>query len=168
MTRYIIRRLLIAVPVLWGIITLTFIISEIMPGDYVDALVPPGLRLEMGLDEAQLQRLRESYGLDRPVIVRYAIWLRELLLHGNLGYSFVTGQPALQEMAQVLPATLQLSVVTILFSLVVGTSLGIISAIKQYSVLDHLLTLQAFVWISTPGFVFAIIALYMFSLKLPL
>ncbi len=168
MTRYIIRRLLIAVPVLWGIITITFIISEIMPGDYVDALVPPGLRLELGVDEAQLQRLRESYGLDKPVVVRYAIWLRELLLHGNLGYSFVTGQPALQEMAQVLPATLQLSIVTILFSLVVGTSLGIISAIKQYSVLDHLLTLQAFVWISTPGFVFAIIALYLFSLKLPL
>ena len=48
MTRYIIRRLLIAVPVLWGIITLTFIMSEIMPGDYVDALVPPGLRLQMG------------------------------------------------------------------------------------------------------------------------
>ena len=106
MTRYIIRRLLIAVPVLWGIITLTFIISEIMPGDYVDALVPPGLRLEMGVDEAQLQRLRESYGLDKPVVVRYLIWLRELLLRGNLGYSFVTGQPALQEMAQVLrPAT---------------------------------------------------------------
>ena len=62
MTRYIIRRLLIAVPVLWGIITLTFIISEIMPGDYVDALVPPGLRLELGVDDAQLQRLRESYG----------------------------------------------------------------------------------------------------------
>ena len=168
MTRYILRRLLIAVPVLWGIVTLTFIMSEIMPGDYVDALVPPNLRLQMGVDTAQLQRLRESYGLDKPVIFRYGIWLRELMLHGNLGYSFITGQPALQEMAQVLPATLQLSIVTILFSLVVGTTLGIISAIKQYSVLDHFLTLQAFVWISTPGFVFAIIALYLFSLKIPL
>ena len=96
MTRYILRRLLIAVPVLWGIVTLTFIMSEIMPGDYVDALVPPNLRLQMGVDSAQLQRLRESYGLDKPVIFRYGIWLRELVLHGNLGYSFITGQPALQ------------------------------------------------------------------------
>ena len=168
MTRYILRRLLIAVPVLWGIVTLTFIMSEIMPGDYVDALVPPNLRLEMGVDTAQLQRLRESYGLDKPVIFRYGIWLRELVLHAISAIRSLPGSRLCKRWPRWLPATLQLSIVTILFSLVVGTTLGIISAIKQYSVLDHFLTLQAFVWISTPGFVFAIIALYLFSLKIPL
>ena len=166
MTRYIIRRLLIAIPVLWGIVTITFAMAELLPGDYVDALIPPSLRLEVGIGAAELEKLRASYGLDKPVAVRYLVWLRELLLHGNLGYSFVSGQPALKEMAQPLPATLQLSIVTILFSLTVGTALGIISAIKQYSWIDHLLTLLTFVWISTPSFVFAIMGLYLFSLKI--
>jgi peptide/nickel transport system permease protein len=71
-------------------------------------------------------------------------------------------------MAQRLPATLKLTLISTLFGLVVGTLLGVLAAVKQYSWLDNLLTLLAFIWISTPGFVFALMALYLFSLKIPL
>ena len=90
------------------------------------------------------------------------------MLHGNLGYSFRSGAPVLGEMLQRLPATLQLTVGALVFSLVTGISLGILSAIRQYAFIDHLLTFLSFIWISVPGFVFALGGLYLLSLKLPL
>lgn len=168
MTRYIIRRVLIAIPVLWGIVTITFFMAELMPGDYVDALFPPERRLREGITEEQIAKLRVRYGLDRPVAERYLIWLRELALRGNLGYSFRTREPILKQMVRRLPATLQLTLASMAFSLITGTVLGIISAVKQYSLLDNVLSLVGLVWISTPQFVFALMGLYLFSLRIPL
>lgn len=166
MSQYIIRRVLLAIPILLGITVITFVLANLMPGDYVDALIPPDE--QKSLSPEYLATLRAHYGLDQPIMTRYFIWLRELVLHGNLGYSYRSGEPVLREVAARLPATLELTLTALVFSLVVGTTLGIISAIKQYSFLDHLLTLLGFTWISTPSFVFALMALYLFSLKIPL
>lgn len=111
--------------------------------------------------------MRENYGLNRPPHERYFIWLRELA-RGNLGYSLVSGASVRDEILERLPATLQLTMTSLLFGIIVGAILGIIAAVKQYSWIDQLLTILGFFWISTPGFVFAIGAIYLFSLKIPL
>jgi peptide/nickel transport system permease protein len=166
MGRYILQRTLIAIPTLLGITVIVFIMQELMPGDFVDSLVRPEER-DLWTQEA-LDRMRELYGLDQPAPVRYVKWLGNLVMHGDLGRSFQTGEPVVKEMADRLPATLKLTLTATTFGLVIGSLLGVISAIKPYSWLDNLLTVLAFFWISTPGFVFALIAIYVFSLKIPL
>jgi peptide/nickel transport system permease protein len=166
MKRYILQRLLIAVPSLLGITILVFVMQELMPGDFVDSLVRPDER-HLWTEEA-MQQMRQQYGLDDPAPVRYVKWLGNLVLRGDLGKSFKTGEPVLREMGNRLPATLQLTLTSTLFGLVIGSALGIVSAIRRYTWLDNLLTVLAFFWISTPGFVLALMAIYLFSLKLPL
>lgn len=165
MVTYLLQRLLISIPILLGITLLTFTIAHLMPGDYVDALVPPDM--SMGGQVTPSPELRAYYGLDRPLPVQYLIWLRELS-QGNLGYSFATGEPVSAEVAKRLPPTLRLTLTAMFFSLVTGTLLGIVSAVRQYSFLDHLLTVSGLVWISVPGFVLGLLALYLFYLKIPL
>jgi peptide/nickel transport system permease protein len=162
---YILRRLAISVPILLGLTLVTFVFTELMPGDFVDALVPP--TAIVAYTPEQLETMRENYGLNKPAYERYLIWLRELA-RGNLGHSLTSGAPVRDEILQRLPATLQLTVSSLLFGILVGTILGIIAAVKQYSWLDQLLTILGFSWISTPAFVFAIGGIYLFSLKLPL
>ena len=166
MGKYILRRLLLAIPVLWGITVITFTLANIMPGDVVDALIPP--EQQKTVSPEYLAMLRAYYGMDKPISTRYLIWLRELVLHGNLGHSYRSGEPVLNDIMARLPATLELTLTAMLFSLVVGSLLGIISAIKQYSFLDHLLTFLGFTWVSTPGFVFALMTLYLFSFLIPI
>lgn len=165
MRTYILRRLAISIPILLGLTLVTFIFAELLPGDFVDALVPP--TAVVAYTPEQLEIMRENYGLNKPAYERYFIWLRELAT-GNLGYSLISGAPVRDEIAQRLPATLQLTVSSLLFGIIVGVTLGIISAVKQYSWIDQLLTILGFAWISTPAFVFAIGGIYLFSLKFPI
>lgn len=162
---YILRRLAITVPILLGLTVVTFIFAELMPGDFVDALVPP--TAIVAYTPAQLEAMRESYGLNKPAYERYLIWLGELA-RGNLGHSLVSGAPVRDEILARLPATLQLTTSSLLFGIIVGGILGIIAAVKQYTWIDQLLTILGFFWISTPGFIFAIAGIYLFSLKFPL
>lgn len=165
MRTYIFRRLAITVPILLGLTVVTFLLTELMPGDFVDALVPP--TAIVAYTPEQLETMRENYGLNKPAYERYLIWLRELA-RGNLGYSLSSGAPVRDEIAARLPATLQLTASSLLFGIIVGVILGIVAAVKQYSWLDQLLTVLGFLWISTPSFVFAIGGIYLLSLKLPL
>ena len=165
MRTYILRRLGISVPILLGLTLVTFIFTELMPGDFVDALIPP--TAVVAYTPEQLEAMREAYGLNKPPHERYFIWLRELA-GGNLGHSLISGAPVRDEIAARLPATLQLTATSLLFGIIVGAILGIISAVKQYSWVDQLLTILGFSWISTPAFVFAIGGIYLFSLKIPL
>ena len=166
MTKYAIRRLLISIPLLLGITIIVFAMQEIMPGDYVDSLVRGEDRLLMGSEA--MERLRQVYGLDQPAPVRYLKWLQNLALRGDFGTSFYTGRPVRDEILERLPVTLRLTLTSTLFGLVIGTILGIIVALRPYSWLDNWLTVSAFFWISTPAFVFAIVGLYLFSLKFPI
>lgn len=165
MRTYILRRLAVSIPILLGLTVVTFIFTQLMPGDFVDALIPTTAIANFSPE--QLEAMRENYGLNRPPHVRYLIWVRELL-RGNLGKSLTSGAPVLDEILERLPATLQLTASSLLFGIIVGVGLGIISAVKQYSWVDQLLTLAGFFWISTPGFVFAIGGIFLLSSQLPL
>ncbi len=165
MRTYILRRLTISVPILLGLTLVTFVLTELMPGDFVDALIPP-LAI-VNYTPEQLEAMRETYGLNQPRWKRYLIWMGQLGM-GNMGRSLISGAPVRDEIFARLPATLQLTATSLLFGIVFGAGLGILSAVKQYTWIDQALTLLGFIWISTPGFVFAIGAIFLFSLKISL
>ena len=160
---YILRRLLISLPVLLGITLLTFTAYNLAPGDPIDAMIDPSV----AMDPANLEALRVSLGLDQPIMVRYGIWLREAI-QGNLGYSYRTGEAVTQRIADRLPNTLQLTLTALLIAIGLGIPLGILSALRQYSRLDYCLTFFAFSGISIPSFFLALGAIYLLSLKLKL
>ena len=165
MRTYILRRLAISVPILLGLTVVTFMLAELMPGDFVEALIPTTAIVNFSPE--QLEAMRENYGLNRPPWIRYLVWLRELA-KGNMGESLASGAPVRDEILQRLPATLQLTASSLLIGIIFGVGLGILSAVKQYTWVDQFLTLVGFFWISTPGFVFAIGAIFLLSLKLEL
>ncbi len=162
MGKYILRRFLISIPLLVAITMLTFAFINLAPGDPVSAMADPQLTLG-GDREAQLKRL----GLDKPIPVRYVIWLREMF-QGNFGYSYISGQPVAGIIrSRVLP-TVELTSVALVLSVTMGTLFGVIAALRQYSIYDYVLSLLALVGFSIPLFFFALLALYLFAAVLPL
>ncbi|MEJ5197798.1 MAG: ABC transporter permease [Anaerolineae bacterium] len=163
MIKYIVRRILISIPVLIGITLITFTAYNLAPGDPISAMIDPTLPLSGEM----IQRLKEEYGLNKPLPIRYLIWLREAA-KGNLGFSFASQRPVSQIIAERVPATIQLTLSSLLLALGLGIPLGVYSALHQYSKLDYLLTLFAFFAVSVPAFFFALGAIWIFALRLDL
>jgi peptide/nickel transport system permease protein len=147
---------------LLGITLIAFTFMNVAPGDPVTAMIDPQQGSSVNIDE-----LRERYGLNQPLPVRYALWLKEVLT-GNFGYSYTTGQPVLKRIAERIPPTIELMGVALVVSTVVGCALGIGAALRRHSVWDYALTSLSMVWISVPAFFFALVALYIFALQLRL
>ena len=156
MTKYIIRRGLIAIPMLLAISLMTFTFINLAPGDPVDAMIDPEFFVG-GAGDA----LRERMGLNKPIHVRYVIWLRELFT-GNFGFSYQFGVPVLDMIGDRIFPTLELTIVSLIASTVIGTALGVVQALRQYSIFDYSLSIGALFGISIPAFFFALIALYIF------
>jgi peptide/nickel transport system permease protein len=159
---YIVRRVLIAIPILLGITVLVFLLLAIAPGDPVSAFIRPELRT----NEEMRRIITERYGLDQPLPVRYFRWLGEAL-QGNLGYKTGgVGLPVLDTVIRGLGASVLLMGTALGIGIVVGIPLGVISALRQYSKLDYLLTGVAFLGISMPSFMLGLGGLYLFGLQL--
>ena len=156
MQQYIIRRLLVSIPVLLVISIMTYGFANLVPGDPVSAMADPELMTGAGGDA-----LRERLGLNKPVHVRYVIWLREVLT-GNFGYSYHSGEPVLKVIGRAVLPTLELTSVALVMSVVLGTVFGVVAALRQYSVYDYSLSVAALFGVSIPTFFFALMALYLF------
>ena len=165
MTGYILRRLLFVFPMLLGISIVTFIIINAAPGDPITLLLAGDPGSGFVPSEASIAALKEKYGLNKPLPVRYLDWLKQVL-RGNLGKSPVTGEQVSSIIAKRVPNTLKLSGLALLLALLIGLPLGIVSAVKQYSVIDHVLTFLAFVGISIPTFFVALMLLLVFGVWL--
>jgi len=163
MSWYILKRLLQAIPLLLGIATITFLIVHIAPGDPMDVFMEKQQRKE--LDPRVIEALRHRYGLDQPLPVQYAKWLRNLA-HGDLGESFRYRRPVLDLIEERIPYTLQITVLALLLGAVLGIALGIISAIKQYSLLDKVTTVTSLIFYSMPEFWLAVMLVLAFSVNL--
>jgi peptide/nickel transport system permease protein len=163
MGRYLLRRLVVSVPVLLGITVIMYIIVNLAPGDPITALMNPEQMANMGPEWVEQQR--ESLGLNDPLPVRYAKWLWETA-QGNLGYSFVDRVPVSEKIGERIWPTVKLMVTVLVISVAIGVPLGIVSALKQYSFIDYLLTVLGFLTVSIPGFFLALVLIYVFSLKL--
>jgi peptide/nickel transport system permease protein len=161
--RYILRRVLLAVVLLFGITVINFLIVNLAPGDPISRMVNP----EIGISREQLEGLRAQFGLDKPLPVRYVYWLKEAL-RGNFGYrmSVQDHRPVATVLAERIPRTIELMIAAIFIANAVGIFFGIVSAIRRYSILDYVLTVTAFLGISTPGFFVALGLIYLLAVRL--
>jgi len=160
MTTFIIRRILISIPVFIGITLLVFTFVAIAPGNVADGLIRP----EMSSDAAAREEIIRRYGLDQPLPVRYVSWLTNAL-QGELGYRAMNGTPISDEVWRGLRASLILTGTALILGILVGVPLGILSAVRQYSKLDFLLTGVTFLGISLPSFLLGIGGLWLLGLQ---
>ncbi len=160
MGQYIGKRLLISVPILIAVTAIIFTLLQLTPGDPLDAYLSP----DQVLTPDQRAVMRHQLGLDQPAPVRYLYWLREVT-HGDLGYRLKTGERVGPAILTRIGPTLLLMVSGIGLGIVVGVTLGVISAVRQYSAIDFLLTIFAFLGTSMPAFFAGLVGLYLFSLK---
>lgn len=160
MGRYILRRLIIAVPILIAISFLIFSLLQVTPGDPISAYLPP----DQSLPPEQVEALRRQLGLDRPFLVRYGYWLKETV-QGNLGYRTVAREPVSDAIQSRVGATLLLMGSAMTIGILLGVGFGIVAAVKQYSILDSLMTVLAFLGLSLPVYLAGLLGLYLFSLQ---
>jgi peptide/nickel transport system permease protein len=163
MLTYIIRRILVLIPMAFAICFLVYLGLELTPGDAVSYMVSPDALGTM--DPSQLDALRESLGLGQPFYVRFWVWFTNLL-QGNFGYSTSGGVPISSIIATRLPATLELAAVALVFSSVLGCLLGIVSALNRGSKTDSALTVIGMLGVSIPEFFFGLVAILIFGLNL--
>jgi peptide/nickel transport system permease protein len=162
MTKYIVRRILISIPVLLGITIIIFALIQLAPGDPVMGQIDP---MVGDFSAEVIAEQRAKLGLDQPLPVQYARWLGRIV-QGDLGYSVVNRRPVAEMIGERIGGTLQLTISALILSTVLGILIGIISAVKQYSWLDYLSTLLSFSAVSVPGFFLSLGLIYIFALKL--
>ena len=160
---YVVKRLLQAIPLLLGIATITFFIVHLAPGDPMDVYLARQNRQEV--DPQVIELIRIKYGLDQPLPVQYVKWMGNLA-RGDLGESFRYRRPVASLLAERIPYTLQLTVLALLFDVLIGITLGIISAVKQYSTVDKSVTVGSLIIYSIPGFWLALMLVLVFSVNL--
>lgn len=162
MLRYIGRRLIGAIPVLWGVVTLVFCIMRVLPGD------PAALMLSEGGGSAEsIAALRADLGLDAPLLVQYGRYLFDVL-RGDLGVSLFTQRSVVATIAEQLPSTIELAVASMLVAILLGTTIGIVTAVKHGTWLDSLGTTLSITGVSIPVFWSGLLLIWLFSLQLNL
>jgi peptide/nickel transport system permease protein len=163
MGKYIIRRILISIPVLIGITIITFCLINLAPGDPVMGQMDPNQLSNLTAERIAAERAR--LGLDKPLPVQYVVWLGRIV-RGDFGYSMINRKPITELIVHRIGPTLRLTMCALLLSVVLGIGIGIISALKQYSAIDYLASLFSFSAVSIPGFFLALGLIYILALKL--
>jgi peptide/nickel transport system permease protein len=159
MLSYIIHRLLIMIPTLFFISIVMFIVIQLPPGDYLTTYIANLQQTGETADEAMIASLRARYGLDQPMIVQYGKWMWGLM-HGDLGQSFSLKKPVRELIGQRLGLTILISLVTMVFTWIIAIPIGIYSATHQYKLFDYIFTFFGFIGMSAPGFMIALVMLY--------
>ena len=159
MSKYILRRLLLMIPVLIGVTFLVFFIISLTPGD------PAVMILGNGATEEAIGELREEMGFNEPVIIQYGIYMKDLLT-GDMGTSYSTGKAVSSEIGQRFPNTFKLTLTAIILSVMISIPIGVVSATRQYSLFDNLGMIIALIGISMPSFWVGLILIIIFALNL--
>ncbi|MHB8645388.1 MAG: ABC transporter permease [Thermomicrobiales bacterium] len=157
MTAYIIRRLLLMIPVAFLVSVMIFLLLHLTPGD------PIAILFGEEPDPTVIANVRHQYGLDRPIPIQYANWIGRFL-HGDMGRSLRTRQPVTEAIFTRLPATLELGLAALCFSLLISIPIGILSATKRNSVWDLVGTSFPLLGVSIPNFFSGIMLILLFSL----
>lgn len=160
MLQYIGRRLLLMIPTLLVISLVAFIIIELPPGDFLTTLAAIAASKGERIDQETLEAMRVQYGLGEPIYVQYWKWITNILTRGDFGQSFYWNQPVKQLIWERLGLTFLLSSLTLLFTWLIGFSIGIYSAVKQYSLGDYIFTFLGFIGLAIPNFLLALILMY--------
>jgi peptide/nickel transport system permease protein len=154
------KRVLILVPLLFVISVVSFIIIQLPPGSFIDMYVQQLTMQGTIVSQDQVASLTKQYGLDRSMIVQYGLWISNIIFRGNFGMSFQWGKPVSTLIGERIVLTMVISLLSTLFIWVVSVPIGIYSATHQYTAGDYTATVFGFIGIATPGFVLALVFLW--------
>lgn len=157
LARFILRRLLSAIPVLFGVTLITFLLLHATAGSFV-----PGLDQNPNLKPSDVARISHDLGLDQPLYVQYWTWISGLV-HGDLGRSLIDGTPVLTHILERLPNTLELTAAAIVLAVLIAIPLGVVGALRRGSALDNLFTLISVGGVSVPSFWLGLLLISFFS-----
>lgn len=157
---YIIRRLIITIPVLFAVATATFFMVHILPGDPIVALLGAE-----DVDPRQIERLRQELGLNDPLPTRYVEFIGNAV-RGNLGNSIISGRPVFESITDAFPSTVILAFFALTIAVMIGVTLGVLAAVKHKTIWDNLAMILAVVGIGLPNFFLGILLIYLFSVNL--
>lgn len=159
MARFVLRRMLILIPFLFLISVVSFAVIQLPPGDFVDTYVR-NLEVQGGsVNHGQRAAIEAQYGLNKPVYVQYGIWVKHIA-QGDFGNSFLYDRPVGDILKERVPRTVGIALAAMLLTWLIAVPIGIYSALRQYSVWDHLFTFISFVGLAVPGFLLALVLMY--------
>ncbi len=170
MGKYLVWRFLAAIPVLFGVLLVVFVLLRLVPGDPVEIIFESGGRSSVavagrGASMEQVEALRESYNLDKPMPVQFFIYMKDMLT-GNFGRSFQTNQQIGELVKELFPHTLQLTFAGMGVALFIGLLAGMLSAIRHHTWVDYLGQFVAVFGVSVPDFFFGLLMIFLFSMTL--
>ncbi len=160
MLQFTIRRLFLTIPTLFVISMISFFIIQLPPGSFITSYAAGLAQQGEGISGDQLIALENAYGLNQPVYVQYFKWITNILFHGDFGQSFEWKQPVADLIWQRMGLTLALTITTLIFTWLLAIPIGVFSATHRYSKTDYLLTGLAFVGLGVPGFLLALVILW--------
>jgi peptide/nickel transport system permease protein len=160
MLQYILRRLLMMIPTLFAVSLLSFLIIQLPPGDFLTSYAAQLREQGDNVQVEELEALRERYGLDQPFYVQYGKWMSGILLRNDWGQSMEWRKPVRDLIGERIALTMVISGTALLVSWFVAIPIGVYSATHQYSFLDYLLTMFSFVGLGTPGFLLALVVMF--------
>lgn len=155
---YLIRRIILSIPTILIVTLIVFVLVRIVPGDVVDLIIGT----QNYLSEEQIQKMYQDFGLDKSVFLQYFFWLKSILT-GNLGVSLRTGEDVATLIMQRLPVTLELALLSILFSIAIGIPLGIVSALRKNTYIDNSIKVLGLIGLSSPAFWIGTLFIVLFS-----
>jgi peptide/nickel transport system permease protein len=161
MLNYIIKRLFLMIPLLFGITLVTFIVIHLAPGNPVEVQTEMSLKVTAQAKE----NLKRLYGLDKPLHVQYIDWLRRFVKF-DFGKSFVDGRKVIDKIVERIPVTLSINILSMILIFIVAIPIGVLSATKQYSLFDKLTTVFVFIGFSTPTFWLALLLMILFGVNM--
>jgi len=157
----VLERILITIPIMFGVAIIVFFFMRLTPGDPVDIMMGQGGAVSVG----EMEQLRSEFHLDEPLHVQLWLFLKDAV-RGDLGYSYTQKRPVSELIAERLPATIELAVGALVFALLIAFPIGIISSVRQHSLVDQLSMAGAFLGISMPAFWLGILLILLFSVRL--
>lgn len=160
MLRYTIKRILWIIPIMLAAAFLVFGLLSLTPGD------PARIHTGMEASEEDLDRFREQHGLDKSFMGQYFTYIKNVFTKGDMGNSYKSGSPIADRIVQTFPVTFKLALMSLAIMLIIGIPLGIISALKQYSVIDNFVSFFGMIGVSMPNFWLALQLILLFSLRL--
>jgi peptide/nickel transport system permease protein len=161
MLTYLTKRLLLMIPLIFGITLITFIVIHLAPGNPVEVQTEMSLKVTAQAKE----NLKKLYGLDKPLHTQYIDWLRRFL-RLDFGKSFVDGRKVIDKILERIPITLTINILSLILIFIVAIPIGILSATKQYSLFDKLSTVFVFIGFSTPTFWLALLLMILFGVNM--
>ena len=154
---YIVRRIVYLVPTLFIVSIIAFAVIQLPPGDFLASLISSAVET---VDQAQVDALRDRYGLDEPIYVQYWKWISGIIARGDFGDSFEWNRPVSDLIWERLGLTMVISLFTLAFIWVVAIPIGIYSAVKKYTIGDYIVTVIGFIGLAIPNFLLALVLMY--------